>query len=49
MFGGGTRYVDTLDAIIEFVDGYNPATDELVGWHRGRLQRSPAEIRLCGE
>ena len=35
MFGGGTNYVDTLDAIIEFVDGYNPTTDELVGWHRG--------------
>jgi len=35
MFGGGTQYVDTLDAIIEFVDGYNPTTDELVGWHRG--------------
>ncbi len=35
MFGGGTQYVDTLDAIIEFVEGYNPTTDELVGWHRG--------------
>ena len=35
MFGGGTHYVDTLDAIIEFVEGYNPTTDELVGWHRG--------------
>ena len=35
MFGGGTHYVDTLDAIIEFVRGYNPTTDELVGWHRG--------------
>jgi len=35
MFGGGTNYVDTLDAIVEFVDGYNPTTDELVGWHRG--------------
>ncbi len=35
MFGGATSYVDTLDAIIEFVEGYNPATDELVGWHRG--------------
>ncbi len=35
MLGGGTRYVDTLDAIIEFVDTHNPTTDELVGWHRG--------------
>jgi len=35
MFGGGTNYVDTLDAIIEFVGGYNPTSDELVGWHRG--------------
>ena len=35
MFGGGTRYVETLDAIIEFVDTHNPTTDELVGWHRG--------------
>jgi len=35
MFGGATSYVDTLDAIIEFVEGYNPTTDELVGWHRG--------------
>jgi len=34
MFGGGTNYVDTLDAIIEFVGGYNPTSDELVGWHR---------------
>ncbi len=35
MFGGGTHYVDTLDSILEFVDDYNPTTDELVGWHRG--------------
>ena len=39
MFGGGTNYVDTLDAIIEFVEGYNPTTDELVGWHRGTFAR----------
>jgi len=39
MFGGGTNYVDTLDAIIEFVDGYNPTTDELVGWHRGTFAK----------
>jgi len=35
MFGGGTHYVDTLDSILEFVEGYNPTTDELIGWHRG--------------
>jgi len=35
MFGGGTRYVETLDSILEFVEAYQPTTDELVGWHRG--------------
>jgi len=35
MFGGGTRYVETLDAILEFVETHHPTTDELVGWHRG--------------
>lgn len=35
MFGGGSRYVETLDAILEFVAGHQPTTDELVGWHRG--------------
>jgi len=35
MFGGGTRYVDTLDGIVEFVETHNPTTDEMVGWHRG--------------
>jgi putative restriction endonuclease len=35
MFGGGTRYVETLDAILEFVEVHQPTTDELVGWHRG--------------
>jgi len=35
MFGGGTRYVETLDAIVEFVEAHDPTTDELVGWHRG--------------
>jgi len=35
MFGGATRYVETLDAILEFVDSHQPTTDELVGWHRG--------------
>jgi putative restriction endonuclease len=35
MFGGGTHYVDTLDAILEFVASHHPTTDELVGWHRG--------------
>jgi putative restriction endonuclease len=35
MFGGGTRYVETLDAILEFVKAHQPTTDEFVGWHRG--------------
>jgi putative restriction endonuclease len=35
MFGGGTRYVETLDLILEFVEAHQPTTDELVGWHRG--------------
>lgn len=35
MFGGGTRYVETLDAILEFVETHQPTTNELVGWHRG--------------
>jgi putative restriction endonuclease len=35
MFGGGTRYVETLDAILEFVEAHQPTTtDELVDWHR---------------
>lgn len=39
MFGGGTQYVATLDAILEFVASHNPTTDELVGWHRGTFDR----------
>ncbi len=35
MFGGGTHYVETLDAILEFVAAHHPTSDELVGWHRG--------------
>lgn len=35
MFGGGTSYVETLDAILEFVETHQPTTNELVGWHRG--------------
>ena len=35
MFGGGTRYVETLNLILEFVEAHHPTTDELVGWHRG--------------
>ncbi|WP_254768424.1 HNH endonuclease [Salinilacihabitans rarus] len=38
MFGGGTRYVETLDVILEFVEAHQPTTDELVGWHRGSFQ-----------
>lgn len=39
MFGGGTHYVETLDAILEFVGSHTPTTDELVGWHRGTFER----------
>jgi putative restriction endonuclease len=35
MFGGATHYVETLDAILEFVATHEPSTAELVGWHRG--------------
>ncbi|WP_435365251.1 HNH endonuclease [Haloarchaeobius sp. DYHT-AS-18] len=35
LFGGGDRYVDTLDDVLQFVDDHQPTTDELVGWHRG--------------
>jgi putative restriction endonuclease len=38
MFGGGTQYVETLNAILTFVDSHSPTTDELVGWHRGTFQ-----------
>ncbi|MFC4540804.1 HNH endonuclease [Halosolutus amylolyticus] len=38
MFGGRTRYVETLDAVLEFVAAHHPTTDELVGWHRGSFQ-----------
>lgn len=37
MFGGGTQYVETLDAILEFVETHHPTTDELIGWHRGNF------------
>ena len=35
MFGGATRYVETVDDICEFVGEHQPTTDELVGWYRG--------------
>lgn len=35
MFGGATRYVETIDSILRFVETHQPTTDELVGWHRG--------------
>lgn len=38
MFGGGTRYVDTLNSILEYVDANQPTTDELIGWHRGTFE-----------
>jgi Predicted restriction endonuclease len=34
MFGGSTRYVETLDSILGFVETHQPTTDELVDWHR---------------
>ena len=39
MFGGGISYVETLNAVLEFVASHNPTTDELVGWHRGTFDR----------
>ena len=38
MFGGGTQYVDTLNAILSVIEEHEPTTDELVGWHRGAFQ-----------
>lgn len=35
MFGGSTQYVETVDAILDFIEEHQPTTDELVGWHRG--------------
>jgi len=37
MFGGATRYVETLDAVLAFIESHQPTTDELVGWHRGKF------------
>ena len=37
MFGGATRYVETLEAVLGFVEAHHPTTDELVGWHRGNF------------
>jgi len=39
MFGGASRYVETLDAVLAFVADHQPTTDELVGWHRGTFER----------
>jgi putative restriction endonuclease len=39
LFGGATRYVETLDAMLGFVAEHQPTTDELVGWHRGTFDR----------
>lgn len=38
MFGGGDRYVETLTAILQYVETNQPTTDELVGWHRGTFE-----------
>lgn len=34
IFGGGTGYVETLNAILDFVETHLATTDELVGWHQ---------------
>jgi putative restriction endonuclease len=34
MFGGATRYVETLKSILDFVRTHQPTTDALVRWHR---------------
>ncbi|MFD1513481.1 HNH endonuclease [Halomarina rubra] len=39
MFGGATQYVETVDAILEYVEDVHPSTDDLVGWHRGTFER----------
>jgi len=39
MFGGATSYVDTLDAILEYVKVQEPTEDDLIGWHRGTFER----------
>lgn len=39
MFGGATKYVETLDAILEYVVTHEPTTDDLVGWHRGTFSK----------
>jgi len=39
MFGGGTSFVETLEAIVRFVDEAEPSTDRLVQWHRDRFAR----------
>ena len=43
MFGGATRYVETLDSVLEFVADHEPTTDELVGWHRGTFDSVSSE------
>jgi len=39
MFGGGDSFVETLEAIVRFVDEAEPSTDRLVQWHRDRFAR----------
>lgn len=34
-FGGGARYVEILNRILESVEAHHTTTDELVCWHRG--------------
>jgi putative restriction endonuclease len=38
MFGGATQYVESLNAILEYIETNQPTTDDLVGWHRGTFE-----------
>jgi len=39
MFGGGNSFVETLEAIVQFVDEGEPSTSRLVQWHRDLFAR----------
>ena len=49
MFGGGTRYVETLDGILGFVEAHGPTTDELVGWDCGTFSNMDNDYRKRNE
>lgn len=46
LFGGGDRYVATLDVILEFVVAAEPSTDELVGWHMGEFANVSSRVSI---